>query len=382
MIKYNKTLWVAFISLLLISCGDNKDTVKAVASNQYKVKPMPLHKTLHFTGTVQPVRESSLVSPLEAVVETMDFHYGQMVKKGDVVLTLNSNELQKQYNDNLTEYLKAKDNYSISKAKFVGTDELWSAGLISKNNYLSEKSGVDTARVTFMQATRKLTEMLEKMDENNKLNLSALSLADFDKVREVLTSKHNLIHLKAPSDGVMLYPPKSGEDKATRINVGSSVKSGQVIALIGDLKGISIEIDVPEIDIDKIHTGMIATISGIAFGKHQLKGRLVAVNAQASNTGSGGLPSFTAVVEVDTLTPEQQPWIKVGMSAAIELVLDSDNQLLIPIAAVKREKGNSVVTLQLAQGSTEKRIITTGPAQADSVVIETGLKEGDVVLYD
>ena len=62
---------------------------------------------------------------------------------------------------------------------------------------------MDTARVTLMQATRKLTEMLEKMDENNSQNLSALSLADFDKVRKILTSKHNLIRLKAPSDGVI-----------------------------------------------------------------------------------------------------------------------------------------------------------------------------------
>lgn len=379
--NYSKVIIGILLAMNLVACG-NREKEKPTELNAFKVTPQPLHKSLHFTGTIQPLRESTLSSPMEAVVETMNFHYGQMVKKGDVVLTLNSNELQKQYNDTLTDYLKAKDSYSIAKAKFVGTQELWDAGLLSKNNFLSEKSGVDTARVTLMQATRKLTEMLDKMDDKNSQNLSSLSLADFDKVRKILTSNHNIIRLKAPSDGVMLYPPKSGEDKTTRITVGSTVKSGQVIALIGDLKGISVEIDVPEIDIDKIRPGMNATISGIAFGKHHLKGTLVAVNAQASNSSGGGLPSFTAVVEVKSLTPEQQPWIKVGMSAAIELSVDSDNQLLIPIAAVKREKGNSIVNLQLAQGTIEKRIITTGPAQADSVVIESGLKDGDVVVYD
>lgn len=378
---YFQTIMGAFLALFLVSCGGNEQQ-KTTSVITYEVKPQPLHKTLHFTGTIQPLHESTLASPMEAVVDTMNFHYGQMVKKGDVVLTLNSNELQKQYNDTLTDYLKAKDSYTIAKAKFSGTQDLWKSGLLSKNNYLSEKSSIDTARVTLMQATRKLTEMLEKMDENNSQNLSALSLADFDKVRKILTSNHNIIRLKAPSDGVMLYPPKAGDDKATRITVGSSVKSGQVMALVGDLNGISVEIDVPEIDIDKIRPGMIATISGIAFGKHQLKGTLVAVNAQASNTSNGGLPSFTAVVEVKTLTAEQQPWIKVGMSAAIELNVDSDNQLLVPIAAVKREKGNSIVMVQLAQGSINKRIITTGTAQADSVVVESGLKEGDVVVYD
>ena len=319
---------------------------------------------------------------MEAVVETMKFHYGQMVKKGDVVLTLDSNALQKLYNETLTDYLKAKDSYTVAKAKFIGTQELWGAGLISKNNYLSEQSSVDTSRVTLMQSTRRLTEMLEKMDENNSQNLSELRLADFSKLSRILSTRHNLIHLKAPSDGVLLYPPKSGDDKTSRIMVGSTVKAGQVIALVGNLKGISVEIDVPEIDIDKIHPGMVAIISGVAFGSHQLKGQLVSVNAQASNSSNGGLPSFSAVVEVNSLTPEQQPWIKVGMSAAIELSVDSDNQLLVPIAAVKREKGNSIVAVRQAIGSIEKRIITTGSAQADSVVIESGLKAGDVVVYD
>ncbi|HCW6770808.1 TPA: efflux RND transporter periplasmic adaptor subunit [Legionella pneumophila] len=379
--NYLKIFSIASLILMLVSCGSS-DKPQTSSLKTYEVKPQPLHKTLHFTGTVQPIRESSLTSPMEAVVETMHFHYGQMVKKGEIVLTLNSNELQKQYNDTLTDYLKAKDSYSIAKAKFVGTEELWNAGLISKNNYLSEKSGLDTARVTLMQATRKLSEMLEKMDDKNTQNISNLSLADFDKVRKILTSNHNLIHLKAPSDGIMLYPPKSGEDKNNRVTVGSTIKSGQVIALIGDLKGISVEIDVPEIDIDKIRPGMEATISGVAFGRHQLKGKLVAVNAQASNTSTGGLPSFTAVVEVNSLTPEQQSWIKVGMSASIELNVESNNQLLIPIAAVKREKGSSVVQVQLAKGKVQKRMITTGAAQADSVVVESGLKSGDVVVYD
>ncbi|MFI4962494.1 MAG: efflux RND transporter periplasmic adaptor subunit [Legionellales bacterium] len=379
--RYYKTLGSALLVLLLSACG-SKDTHKTASATAYEVKPMPLHKSLHFTGTIQPLKEHTLSSPMEAVVETMNYHYGQRVHKGDVVMTLSSNELQKQYNDTLTEYLKAKDNYTIAKAKFVGTQDLWKSGLLPRNNYLSEKSSVDTSRVTLMQSRGKLKDLLEKMEDTQSKNLSDLRLADFDKVQKILSAHHNVIHLKAPGDGVLLYPPKSGEDKATRITVGSTLKPGQVIALVGDLKGISIEIDVPEIDIDTIKPGMSATISGVAFGTHHLKGKLVAVNAQASATSNAGLPSFTALVEVSSLLPEEQHWIKVGMSAAIELRVDSTNQLLVPIAAVKREKGNSFVILRLPNKSTEKRIITTGSAQADSVVVESGLKAGDVVIYD
>jgi HlyD family secretion protein len=381
MTKYvnRRLMALVFTAIMLIACGAHEEQKKNRLL-RYEVKPQILHKSVHFTGTIQPLHESTLTSPMESVVERMNVHYGQWVKKGEVILTLNSSELQKQFNDTLTDYLKAKDNYTLAKAKFSGTQDLWNSGLLSKNNYLSEKSNMDTVRVTLMQSSRKLNELLEKVGEKNSKNMSTLSLSDFDKVRAILASKHNLIQLKAPSSGILLYPPKSGEDKTTRITVGASVKSGQVIALIGDLSGISIEIEVPEIDVSQIHPGMQAVVSGIAFGKHPLKGTLVTVNAQASSTNNG-LPFFTAVVEVPSLTAKQHQWIKVGMSANIELSITSGQQLLVPIAAIKRKQGQSTVTLQTKAGSVEQRIITTGTAQVDTVVVETGLHEGDVVVY-
>ncbi|MDI9818977.1 MULTISPECIES: efflux RND transporter periplasmic adaptor subunit [unclassified Legionella] len=365
---------------LLVACGG--DPQKKNEQRTYVVKSEPLKKTLFFTGSIQPLHENALTSPVDAVVETMHYHYGQRVKKADVIMTLSSNELQKQYNDTLTDYLKAKDNYTVAKAKFTGTQELWDAGLLSKNNYLSEKSSLDIARVTLMQATRKLSEILEKTEDESGQNLSALTIAEFDKVRQALATNHHLIHLKAPADGVLLYPPRSGDDKSAKINVGSAVKAGQVVALVGDLSGVSVEIDVPEVDIDKIHAGMPAVITGVALGKLMLKGELIAVNAQASSTGSGGLPSFSAIVEVRHLTEQQRAWVKVGMSASIAISIDEDNQLMIPIAAVKQEKGKSVVKLRAKNGSLSNRTISTGTAQADKVVVISGLKSGDIVAYD
>ncbi|ASQ47435.1 efflux RND transporter periplasmic adaptor subunit [Legionella clemsonensis] len=368
------------LAALLVACGNKESPPKTLQT--YIVKPEPVHKTLFFTGTIAPLHESAITSPMDAVVETMHYHYGQLVKKGDVVMTLNSSELQRQYNETLTDYLKAKDNYTIAKAKFTGTQELWDAGLLSKNNYISEKSSLATTQMSLMQASRKLTEMLEKMDDDSAKTLSSLTIAEFDKVRQALTTNHHLIRLKAPTAGVLLYPPKSSEDKSGKLNVGAAVKSNQVIALVGDLTGVSVEIDIPEVDIDKIHTGMSAAITGVALGKQVLKGEIVAVNAQATNSGNGALPSFNAVVEVKNLTEAQRSWIKVGMSASIAIDIDSQNQLLVPIAAVKQEKGNSIVKVKMNNGSISTRVVSTGAAMADKVIIASGLKPGDVVAYD
>lgn len=372
---------LALSSLLLIACSGKK-SLKKSATKTYVVHTQTIHKILFFTGTIQPLQEHTITSPMDAVVQTMPYHYGQIVKKNQLIFTLNSAELQKQFNDTLTDYLKAKDSFSIAQAKFNGTEDLWQAGLLAKNNYLSEKSSLNNMRVGLMQSTRKLSEMFEKMGDETYKDISQLSFAEFDKVRSVLAEKHNLIQLKSPGDGVLLYPPKATEDKNARITVGSPTKTGQVLALIGDLSGISIDIDIPEVDLDKIKSGMPATIRGIAFAKETLKGKLTVINAQASAGNGGGLPSFTAIVEVKTLTPEQQALVKVGMSASIELAADSTDKLLVPIEAVKQYRGKSMVSVLLPNGQLSDREVITGPARANKVVIDSGLKAGDVVSYD
>jgi hypothetical protein len=213
-------------------------------------------------------------------------------------------------------------------------------------------------------------------------NFTQLSFSEFDKVRLALAGKHNLIELKSPGDGVLLYPPKANDDKTGRITVGSSTKAGEVIGLIGDMSGIGLEIDVPEVDIDKIKLGMPATIHGVAFAKQELKGELLVINPQASTSAGGSLPSFTAIVEVKALTPNQRGLVKVGMSASIELSAESSDKLLVPISAVKQKKGQSIVRVVSSKGVVSDRVVVTGAVSADKVDIESGLKTSDVVLYD
>lgn len=380
--NYNHTAgrWITLLLItLLTACGSPSSTKKAI-QDTYTVKTAPLHKTLYFTGTLKPLHESTLTSPVDAIVETMPWHYGQTINKGEVVFTLNSAELQRQYNDTLTDYLKAKDSYSIAKNKFTGTEDLWSSGLISKNNYLNEKSSFNTARITLMQATHKLSDMLDKMGDARDNELSTLSFAEFDKVRLALTQQHNLIRLKSSRKGVLLYPPQTSGDNTPHITVGSAVKAGQVLALMGDLSGVSVEIDIPEVDIPEIKPGMRATVRGVAFGKQALHGKLVAINAQASSANGSTLPSFTAVVEVTALSAAQQSLLKVGMSAAVELAMDSTDKLLVPLAAIQQKKGKSMVQLQTPDGKIQMQTVTTGPVHNDKVVVESGLKAGDVVI--
>ena len=376
-----KNFYLSLCALFLISCHQHQSTspIKTLL-----IQPTKLHKTLNFSGIIRPIHQSALTSPADGVIDVVHYHYGQQVQKNAIVFTLNSTDFQKRYNDIVTEYLKAKDSYTMAKAKFIGTEELWEAGLLSKNNYLSEKSSLNTERVSLMQATRKVSELFEKMGQDNSTDeeLAGLSFSEFDKVHLALMSKHNLIHLKAPRQGILLYPPKNENNKDNELTVGSSVKTGQVLALVGDMRGIRIDIDVPEIDITAIQQGMPAIVQGIAFDKQTLLGKLVAIHAQASHKNNSALPSFNAIVEVNNLDEIAQHLIKVGMSATVKLRTQSQNKILVPIKALTQKQGKTWINLQFPSGKTERRLVTTGRVYGERVVIETGLKAGDSIYYE
>ena len=364
----------------LMGCGDHKVVKNKFIS--HSICAQDLHQSLYFTGIIQPIKETAMTCPIEAVIETIYLNYGQLVEKGDAVLALNSRALEKQYNETFTDYLKAKDNFDIAQARFNGTQELWDAGLISKNNYVSEKSSLSTIRINLIQSNKKLTEIREQLDDGASQDLSALNIAQFNQVQDELNSHHNVILLKAPVAGILLYPPKASTDKSSRMAVAVNAKAGQVIALIGDVSGIHVEIDIPETDINKIHVGMPALITGAALGKRILKGKIISINTQAISGVAGTSPFFNATVEVRDLSAKQRAVIKIGISVSIELLYDQEKQLLIPIKAIAHVEGKKKVTVQKVDGSLDLREVVTGAATADQVVIERGLKVGERIVYD
>lgn len=370
-----------FLLMLLLNAGCHQNRpAKGSKTHTFTVKQETLHKSLYFTGTIQPLKEQSITCPMNAVIQSVQVHYGQWVKKGEIIATLHSPELQKQYNEALTTYLKAKDDYSIAQAKFAGTQSLWDAGLIAKNNFLNEQSSLATTRITLMQAKLRLADMVVKVDEEHALAFSSLTLSEFSEVKNALKGEHNTIHLKAPINGLLLYPPKSTDESTRQLSTGMSLKSGDVFALVGDLTGIQVEINIPEVDIAYVQPGMKAHITGVALANTVLDGHVVAVNAQASNNDNNGLPSFHAIIEVPRLLPKDRPLIKVGMSASIELMIEEKKALFIPIHAVHYSEGHSIVTVKTKEGPVTTRIITTGSAQANTVVVLSGLQEGDVII--
>lgn len=364
---------------LLTACKEKKVHVEKEMS--LVVKEEKKAEKLYFSGELKPLKETAISVPSDSKVKKMMFSFGGDVKKGQALIELDSPEQQKEYDEALTSYLKAKDDLDVAVAKFAGTKSLWKEKLVSENMFKSDKSALFTSKISFYQAKSKLLALAKKMQDISTSEMLALSLSDFDRVQEVLNKHKNKIILNSPIDGIALLPPKSEDNHGLR--VGSSIKAAEVITLIGDVSGLSIVIKIPEINIDKITEGMAAEVTGIAFPDIVLNAVVKSINAQANtNAGdAGGLPIFTAKVIVPELKKEQRNILKIGMSASVNVILKEQNRMMVPIKSVHLEGEKAWVSRKKQNGNTEKVFVETGLSTESAVQIVSGLKTGDTITW-
>ncbi len=368
--------------LLLAACEQSHTDKTAGKQISYEVKPQALQSVMYFSTTIEPLSMVNVSSPEDGVVIEKHFTYGEKITKGQLLVTIDSDKLEKEYNTALSTFLSAKDKLATSKANFEGSKELYELGIISRNTFEQDKSAYNSANVAFLQAILNLKQTIKKGGQGHEQALEKLSIADIDAVSKALKIKYNFLNLIADTGGVALMPPKSTGSDDGKIEVGSEVKLGQVLVVIGDLSGATVKIQIAETNIDIIKAGMQVTLSSAAFPKQVLKGEIKTVASQASTTTgfAGGVPTFPATIIVSQLTAAQQQVIRVGMSAKVKLVIKRQNVLLVPIAAVQRKGPLSLLTVK-RKGKTLTLPVTTGETNLSQVEITSGLRSGDVVLY-
>lgn len=373
-----KLCLLLFVLLSVSSCQDK--TTKTPKVNAFVVKPKTTEQTLFFSGEIRPIKEDAVTSPAQATVKDMFFSYGMRVKKGQVLVSLDSPEMQRKYDEALTAYLTAKDTYDVANAKYAGTKKLWESGLIAKNIYEAEISSLHNNEIGLIKAKNHLADFIWRAKGKSIDDLAQLSLSNLDKVRDALKEKYNRIELQASLEGVTLQAPKNTKGP---LRVGSQINEADVVTLIGDMSGLAIKVKVPEISIDKIKKGMKAKVTGVAFPNFTLEAEVAEVNAEAINTqGGSGLPQFNALIIVPKLTEAQRDVIRVGMSAAVEVSLGKETKLMIPVESLIQKQGKTWVKIQSAQGKINEREIKTGRPTPGLVTVTQGLTSGEKVVWD
>jgi HlyD family secretion protein len=373
---------------LLVACHHDKKQVSTVSqSHQVTVKKQAVVHDLYFTGIVQPIRTTTVFSPVEGRVKALHFDYGETLKTGQLLAVINSTKLMDDIRTAVSDYLTKKASYLNEKESFQGTSALYKAGVIDQENYDNQHNQYQNSMLSFYQERYQLQKVLAKANIPIK-EIEQLHLGDIDKIKQVFNKQYNHVKIISPSSGVALFPLQSSDnsssgDGSVQVALGSDVHEGQLIVSVGDLSGLVINVLVSEADINQIHRGVSAIVTGKAFPGIQLKGSVSYVASQAQpSTGdsSPGQSQFQIKVTVPHITQQQLKRVHVGMSVKVKLMFKQPAKLWVPLCAIRTQQGQPHALAITSSGQQQWVPVVVGRTTMQLVEIRQGLHEGQRVI--
>lgn len=195
---------------------------------------------------------------------------------------------------------------------------------------------------------------------------------------DILAAQAKIDAIQATIDAANLRAPFDAVITEVRSKTGDQVNPGSISFRLDDLSCLIVDVQIPEVDINSIKTGMTARITFDGIQGIDYNGTVIEV--ARVGTSVGGVVSFNVAVELNDADASVLP----GMTAAVNLITSEiTDVLIIPNRAVRLKDGARVVyLLKPGQLLPEATNVTIGAiSDLQSEVID-GVKEGDIIVLN
>jgi HlyD family secretion protein len=175
---------------------------------------------------------------------------------------------------------------------------------------------------------------------------------------------------------VDLEAPFNGTITEVLGKVGDQVQPGTIAYRLDDLGRLLVDVQITEVDINRIQPGQPVTLSFDAIQGIEYSG--VVVEVGRVGTSLQGVVNFNITIELTNPDAKVRP----GMTAAIIIATDQlPGVLLVPNRAVRLREGKYIVYL-LQGGIPTATNITLGLTSDQFSEVLEGLKEGDTLVLN
>lgn len=173
---------------------------------------------------------------------------------------------------------------------------------------------------------------------------------------------------------VQLLAPISGTIIERKAGLGQALQpGGDPLFQIANLSSVWVNAEVYEDALARLRLGLPATIETPSYPDAHFTARI-------DQIGSVVDPDKRTVV-VRCILPNAGGKFKPGMFVSVSLGgVSNIEAITVPATAVVTEGEKRVVFVEIGQGHYSKREITTGDEQAGTVIVKTGLKDGEKVV--
>lgn len=308
-----------------------------------KVTRENLFETVTIPAEFRPYAEVELHAKVAGYVEQMKVDFGDKVKAGELLATLEVPELQDQLHNAAAMQQKAEADYTNAHLLF---DRLQTVN--QQHSNLVAQQDLDTA---------------QSRESSSAAGIAAAK-AEVDRYQTLV----KYTRIAAPFDGIVT---RRYVDPGALVQAGTT-STAQPLLRVSDNYHLRLDFPVSVSYVKDIHVGDAVKAHVESLGGRTFDGKI------ARFTGRVNDETRTMTVEVEVENPNLE--IVPGMYAAVELKVNPRrNTLAVATQAVSGEKNPTVYVIN-EKSEIESRPVTLGIETPDQYEILSGLKEGEQVM--
>ena len=266
--------------------------------------------------TIRPERDGRIVA--------ISFVEGQMVRKGQRLIALDTAEIEAQL-------AAANSELTLNRSRLKRAEELHEKKFISAQ-------ALDDAREALNQSVARQAEIKARFEKSSVI---------------------------APFEGVV---------GLRMVSPGAYVKAGQDIARLEGIGTLKLDFRVPELFLGRIRPRQEAIVRLDAFANERFGGEIYAIEPAVDEQ--------TRTVLLRARVPNPDTRLKPGMFARVTLVLETrENAVVVPEQALV-PMGADRFVYRVADGKAALTRVELGLRRTGEVEIRNGLAAGETIVLD
>jgi membrane fusion protein, multidrug efflux system len=291
--------------------------VTAVANTE------PLALEIEAVGNAVANESVEITSKISNTVTAVRFQEGQFVKRGTVLVNLDSSQP-------VAEVAVAEAALAESQSNFNRSRDLFSTQALSRSE-------------------------LDQIEATHKANQA------------------RLIAARARLNDTIIRAPFDGRTGFRQVSVGSLVNPGTIITTLDDTSIIKLDFNVPQTFVFALEQGLPITAQTSGLPERVFEGKVTTLGSRIDPVSR----SITVRAEL----PNKDGVLRHGMFMTVKLRAQPVPAVLIPEQALVPEQGKMYVYV-VANGVASKRGVTIGRRRPGEVEIVTGLKDRERVIIE
>lgn len=282
----------------------------------------PVEVVVSALGTLQADQAITITPEITGIVTSIDFADGQRMEAGDLVITINDEDLKARL-------MQAEARLTLTRANYQRAEQL-------------VKQGSGTARAR---------------DE---------ALNDFKSAEaEVAAAKSAL-------DKATITAPFPGIIGLRQVSLGQYLTAGQHIATLADVDNLRIDFRVSEVFLTHIRKGQNVSVLFDALPGKRYTGVISAVDPVVSTDGRA--------LSARALLSNDDGELRPGIFGRVEIVTETRNSVLLPEAAIITSPAGGKAVFVIVDEHAKMKEVETGERLPGQVEILSGLEAGETVI--